>query len=50
MTEVALTETWQATACTCGNGEDRGHRLSCAKWVAVLPNHAARSAGYERSE
>lgn len=36
---------WQRTDCTCGQGDERGHFLRCAKWVAVLPNHAQRDKG-----
>jgi hypothetical protein len=34
-------EAWRSVSCTCGNGDAaEGHYLRCAKWVAVLPNHA----------
>ncbi len=27
--------TWNSAFCTCGQGDRRGHYLSCAKWIAV---------------
>lgn len=31
-------ELWNATACTCGQGDEAGHYLGCEKWQVVWRN------------